>query len=76
MCENGKMRPVETTPGMGERDKGEWRREWIQLWYIVENFCKCHPPYNNNIIIIIIIIIIMIINTGHIKVRALMGGGG
>jgi hypothetical protein len=22
-CENGKMRPGETTPGMGERDKGK-----------------------------------------------------
>jgi hypothetical protein len=26
MHENGKMRPVETIPGMGERDKGEWWR--------------------------------------------------
>jgi hypothetical protein len=24
--ENGKMRPAETVPGMGEGDKGEWRR--------------------------------------------------
>jgi hypothetical protein len=23
MCENGKMRPVETIPGMGEEGKGE-----------------------------------------------------
>jgi hypothetical protein len=25
-CENGKMRPVETAPGMGEGDKGGWWR--------------------------------------------------
>jgi hypothetical protein len=26
MYENGKMRPVETIPGMGEGHKGEWWR--------------------------------------------------
>jgi hypothetical protein len=41
MYENEKMRPVETIPGMGVRvDKGEWWREWIQLWYIVKPFIK------------------------------------
>jgi hypothetical protein len=29
MCENGKMRPVETVPRMGGGDKGErWRGEF------------------------------------------------
>jgi hypothetical protein len=32
MYVNGKMRPVENIPGMG--DKGEWWRGWIQVWYI------------------------------------------
>jgi hypothetical protein len=33
---NGKvMIPGEPTPGMGgTKDKGEWRRRWIQIWYI------------------------------------------
>jgi hypothetical protein len=32
---NGKMRSVETIPGMGGgEDKGEWWRGWIQAWYI------------------------------------------
>jgi hypothetical protein len=26
MCENGKMSPVETIPGMAEGNKGEWWR--------------------------------------------------
>jgi hypothetical protein len=34
--ENGKMRPVQTIPGMGRRDKGKWWRGQIQLWYIVQ----------------------------------------
>jgi hypothetical protein len=33
MYVNGKMRPVETIPGMGQGgDKEELCREWIQLW--------------------------------------------
>jgi hypothetical protein len=45
MYENGKMRPVETIPGMG----GEWQREWIQL-YLVRTLVNVtmYPPYNNN----------------------------
>jgi hypothetical protein len=38
LCVNGKMTPVETIPGMGEDDKGEWWRGWIQLWYNVRTF--------------------------------------
>jgi hypothetical protein len=38
MYVNRKMRPVETIPGMGEGDKGEWWRAWIQVWYIVRTF--------------------------------------
>jgi hypothetical protein len=43
---NGKMRPVEAIPGMEGGGKGELWRGWIQLWYIVKIFCKCHnaPP--------------------------------
>jgi hypothetical protein len=42
MYVNGKMRPVETIPGMGkEEDIGEWWRWWIQVcisneWYLPE----------------------------------------
>jgi hypothetical protein len=46
MYENGKMRHVETIPGMGEgMDKGEWLKGWIQLWYIVRTFAsvKIYP---------------------------------
>jgi hypothetical protein len=43
MHENGKMRHVETLPGIGgEEDKGEWWRGWIQLWYSVRIY-----KYNN-----------------------------
>jgi hypothetical protein len=36
---NGKMRPVDTIPGMWEGgNKGEWWRGWIQLWYVVTTF--------------------------------------
>jgi hypothetical protein len=29
------MRPVETIPGMGGgKNKGEWWKGWIQVWYI------------------------------------------
>jgi hypothetical protein len=36
---NGKLRPVETVPGMGGGEsKGERWRGWIQLWYIVKTF--------------------------------------
>jgi hypothetical protein len=42
----GKMRPVETVPGMGER--GEWRKmeQVISTVIYCKNICKCHsvPP--------------------------------
>jgi hypothetical protein len=39
MYKNGKMRHVETVPGMGGGgSKGEWCQEWIQLWYIIRTF--------------------------------------
>jgi hypothetical protein len=52
MYENGKMRPVETIPGMGG---GEQRRmvEGVKSTMIYcKNSCKCLnvPQYNNNII--------------------------
>jgi hypothetical protein len=32
MCENAKMIPIETIPGMGEGgDKGEWWRRWVHI---------------------------------------------
>jgi hypothetical protein len=45
---NGKMRPVETIPGMGEGDKGEWWG-WIQTWSIINTFLNftMYPQYNN-----------------------------
>jgi hypothetical protein len=39
--ENGKMRPVETVPGMGRGDKGEWWRGEFNSDYC-KNFGKCH----------------------------------
>jgi hypothetical protein len=51
MYENGKMRHIESIPGMGG-DKGEWGRWWIQLCYIVRTFV--------NVIIYISTIIIII----------------
>jgi hypothetical protein len=39
MVENGKLRPVDTIPGMGGGEgEGEWWRVWIQVWYIVRTF--------------------------------------
>jgi hypothetical protein len=52
MYANGKMIPVETIPGMmGQGDKGEWRRWWIQVWYYYKNICKCYhvPPPSTTI---------------------------
>jgi hypothetical protein len=42
MYVNGKMIPVETIPGVG--DKGEWWRVWLQLIYLLycKNLCKWH----------------------------------
>jgi hypothetical protein len=28
------MKPAETIPGIGEGDKEEWWKGWIQVWYI------------------------------------------
>jgi hypothetical protein len=46
------MRHVETIPGMGEDNKGEWWNGWVQLWYIVRTFINVtmYPKYNNMII--------------------------
>jgi hypothetical protein len=46
---NGKMRPVQTIPGMGGGDKGEWWMKWVQLLYIVRTFTNVtmYPQYNN-----------------------------
>jgi hypothetical protein len=48
--ENGKMKHVETIPGMvrGE-DKGEWWVGWIQPWYFVSTFVNItmHLQYSN-----------------------------
>jgi hypothetical protein len=51
--ENGKMRSVETIPGMGGRIKGMMERVNSNMIYC-NNFGKCHnvPQYNNNMIII------------------------
>jgi hypothetical protein len=34
----------------GQKDKREWCRGWIQLWYIVRTFVNSttYPQYNNN----------------------------
>jgi hypothetical protein len=48
---NGKMRPVETVPGMGGGKKKENNGGgWIQLWYIIRTFVSVtmYPQYNNN----------------------------
>jgi hypothetical protein len=48
MCENGKIRPVETVQGMGE---GEQRSmlEVLNLTMIYcKNFCKCHSALQYN----------------------------
>jgi hypothetical protein len=51
MYENGKMRHVETIPGMREmEDKGEWWREWILLWYIVRTLVNV-TMYNDSMLI-------------------------
>jgi hypothetical protein len=36
---------------MGEGDKGEWWRGWIQLWYVVRTFvnARMYPQYNSNL---------------------------
>jgi hypothetical protein len=49
--ENGKMRSVETIPGIGGRgNKGEWQRGWMQLWYILRTFVNVtmYSQYKNN----------------------------
>jgi hypothetical protein len=53
MCVNGKMRPVETVPGMGRGEKKENGRR-IEFKYdtliYCNNFCICHnvPPTQHN----------------------------
>jgi hypothetical protein len=54
MYENGKMRLVETIPGMeGGGAKGEWWKGLIQLWYIVRTFVNVtmYLWYNNDMMI-------------------------
>jgi hypothetical protein len=42
MFVNGKMRPIETIPGMGGGEGERWRG-WIQSAVIYsKKFCKCH----------------------------------
>jgi hypothetical protein len=54
MYVNGKMRTIETTPGLVEKgDKGEWWRVLIQIryiLYIVRNFVNAtmFPIQHNN----------------------------
>jgi hypothetical protein len=53
MYENGKMKHVETIPGMGVVvDKGEWWMGWIQWLYIVGTFVNVtmYQQYNYRII--------------------------
>jgi hypothetical protein len=49
MYENGKMRPVETIPGMGAGGERKMMEGWIQLWNSVStlvNVTMC-PQYKN-----------------------------
>jgi hypothetical protein len=39
MYENGKMRPVETVPGMGIKENGGGEKSTV---IYCKNFCKCH----------------------------------
>jgi hypothetical protein len=54
MYVNGKMRPVETVPGIvGGGNKGEWRKGWIQLWDIwyvirISVMSQCTPTQSNS----------------------------
>jgi hypothetical protein len=52
MYENGKMRPVETVPAMGEGIK-ENDGGRINLWYIVRNLVNVtmYPQYNDTMAI-------------------------
>jgi hypothetical protein len=49
MYANGKMRRVETIPGMGGRQRRMMEEVNSAMMYY-KNFCKCHnvPQYNNN----------------------------
>jgi hypothetical protein len=54
MYKNGKMRPVETIPGMGWGNyKREWWKGWIQLRYIVWTSVNVttYPSYDSYMII-------------------------
>jgi hypothetical protein len=50
--ENGRMRPIETTPGMGRRIK-ESDGGVNSIMIYCQNACKCHsvPQYSNNMFI-------------------------
>jgi hypothetical protein len=50
MYVSGKMRPVETIPGMGRGEIKENDGGWVQLWYIERTFVNVtmYPQYNNN----------------------------
>jgi hypothetical protein len=52
MYENGKMRPVETIPGMDRGGIKENDQGMSSTTICCTNFCKCQnvPQYNNNII--------------------------
>jgi hypothetical protein len=42
MYVNEKMKPVETTPGMGRGDKEEWWKEVNSTMINCKKFCKCY----------------------------------
>jgi hypothetical protein len=50
MYVNGRIIPVETIPEMGVGgSKGEQRRGWIQVWYIIRTFVNAiiYPQHHN-----------------------------
>jgi hypothetical protein len=43
MYVNGKMKSVETIPGIEGGNKGEWLRAWTQIYLIYcKSFCECN----------------------------------
>jgi hypothetical protein len=50
MYVNAKIIPVETVPGLGQGDKGEWLRRQSHVWYIwyIVQMPQCIPRQHNN----------------------------